>query len=89
MSNEEKKDISVLLEENRIFNPPEEFAKQTNVKKWMDEHGIKDLDELLEKAQDLEWFWGEMAKELVEWYKPYDKVLEWDPPYAKWFVGAE
>ncbi len=89
MSNEEKKDISVLLEENRVFNPPEELVKQTNVKKWMDKHGIKDLDELLEKSQDLEWFWGEMAKELVEWYKPYDKVLEWDPPYAKWFVGAE
>jgi acetyl-CoA synthetase len=89
LSNEEKKDISVLLEENRVFNPPEELAKQTNVKKWMDQHGIKDLDELLEKSQDLEWFWGEMAKELVEWYKPYDKVLEWDPPYVKWFVGAE
>ncbi len=89
MSNEEKKDISVLLEENRVFTPPEELVKQTNVKKWMDKHGIKDLDELLEKAQDLEWFWGEMAKELVEWYKPYDKVLEWDPPYAQWFVGAK
>lgn len=89
MSNEEKKDISVLLEEKRVFKPTQEFVEQTNVKKWMDEHGIKDLDELLEKAEDLEWFWGEMAKELVEWYKPYDKVLEWDPPYAKWFVGAE
>jgi acetyl-CoA synthetase len=89
LSNEEKKDISVLLEENRVFNPPEELAKQTNVKKWMDKHGIKDLDELLEKSQDLEWFWGEMAKELVEWYKPYDKVLEWDPPFVKWFAGAE
>ncbi len=89
MSNEEKKDISVLLEEKRVFKPTQEFVEQTNVKKWMDAHGIKDLDELLEKSQDLEWFWGEMAKELVEWYKPYDKVLEWDTPYAKWFVGAE
>ncbi len=89
MSNEEKKDISVLLEEKRVFNPPEEFVKQTNVKRWMDKHGIKDLNELLEKSQDLEWFWGEMAKELLEFYKSYDKVLEWDPPYARWFVGAE
>jgi len=89
LSNEEKKDISVLLEEKRVFKPTQEFVEQTNVKKWMDEHGIKDLDELLEKAQDIEWFWAEMAKELVEWYKPYDKVLEWNPPFAKWFVGAE
>jgi len=89
LSNEAKKDISVLLEEKRVFKPTREFVEQTNVKKWMDEHGIKDLDELLEKSQDLEWFWGEMAKELVEWYKPYDKVLDWDPPYVKWFEGAE
>ena len=89
MSKEEKKDISVLLEESRVFKPTQEFVEQTNVKKWMDKHGIKDLNELLEKAKDIEWFWAEMAKELVEWYKPYDKVLEWDPPFAKWFVGAE
>jgi acetyl-CoA synthetase len=89
LSNEEKKDISVLLEEKRVFKPTQEFVEQTNVKKWMDENGIKDLDELLEKSQDLEWFWGEMAKELVEWYKPYDKVLEWNPPFVKWFAGAE
>jgi acetyl-CoA synthetase len=89
LSNEAKKDISVLLEEKRVFNPPAELVKQTNVKKWMDKQGIKDLDELLEKSQDLEWFWGEMAKELVEWYKPYDKVLEWNPPFVKWFAGAE
>jgi len=89
LSSEEKKDISVLLEEKRVFKPTQEFVEQTNVKKWMDKHGIKDQDELLEKAQDIEWFWAEMAKELVEWYKPYDKVLDWDPPFVKWFEGAE
>ena len=89
MNNEEKKDISVLLEEKRVFNPTKEIVEQSNVKKWMDKQGIKDLEELFEKAQDIEWFWAEMAKELVEWYKPYNKVLEWDPPLVKWFVGAE
>jgi acetyl-CoA synthetase len=89
LSDKDKKDISVLLEEKRVFKPTKEFVEQTNVKKWMDKHGIKDLDELLEKSQDLEWFWGEMAKELVEFYKPYDKVLDWDPPFVKWFDGAE
>jgi len=89
LSSGEKKDISVLLEEKRVFKPTQEFVEQTNVKKWMDKHGIKDQDELLEKAQDIEWFWAEMAKELVEWYKPYDKVLDWDPPFVKWFEGAE
>ena len=86
---EEKKDIAVLLEEKRIFHPPEEIVKNSNVKKWMDEHGIKSYDELLEKAKDIEWFWGEMAKEVVNWYEPPKKVLEWNPPYSEWFVGAK
>jgi len=84
----EKKDISVLLDEKRIFKPNEDFVKQTNVKQWMDARGIGDLDELLKKSQDIEWFWGEMAKELLEFYEPYEKVLEWDAPWAKWFVGG-
>ena len=86
---EEKKDISVLLTEKRVFKPAEDFVNKTNVKKWMDAHGIKDLDDLLARSQDLEWFWGEMAKELLEFYEPYDKVLEWDAPWAKWFVGGK
>lgn len=81
--------ISVLLDEKRIFNPSEEFIKNTNVKKWMDEHNVKTLDELYKKAEDWEWFWGEISKDLVEWYKPYDKVVEWKPPWVKWFVGAK
>jgi len=86
---EEKKDIAVLLEEKRIFHPPEEIVKNSNVKKWMDEHGIKSYEELLEKAKDIEWFWGEMAKEVVNWYEPPKKILEWNPPYSEWFVGAK
>lgn len=81
--------IDVLLKEKRIFRPSKEFAEQTNVKKWMNEHGIKSLDELYMKARDLEWFWGAVAQDVVEWYTPYEKVLEWNEPYAKWFVGAE
>ena len=75
---EEKKDISVLLDEKRVFEPPQELVEKANVKQWMDAHGIKDLDELLEKSQDIEWFWKEMATELLEFYEPYEKVLEWD-----------
>ncbi len=86
---EEKKDIQVLLSENRVFEPPADLAANSNVKAWMDKHGIKTLDELLEKCQDIEWFWKEMADELLDFYKPYDKVLDWDAPWAKWFVGGE
>ncbi|MDH5704110.1 MAG: AMP-binding protein, partial [Aigarchaeota archaeon] len=81
--------ISVLLQEQRIFDPPQDLVEKSNVKRWMNKHNIRTLDELLEKCLDLDWFWGEAAKELTEWYQPYKKVLEWDVPYAKWFVGAK
>jgi len=81
--------IDVLLKEKRVFSPSEEFVEQTNVKKWMDEHGIESCDELRKKAKDLEWFWGEVAKDVLEWYKPPGKVLEWKEPYAKWFLDAK
>jgi acetyl-CoA synthetase len=84
-----KEDISVLLDEKRIFKPDEDFVNQTNVKQWMDEHEIKNLDELHKKSENWEWFWDEISNELVEWYKPYDKLVEWDAPWVKWFIGAK
>ena len=33
-------------------------------------------------------FWGERAK-LLKWFKPWQKILDWNPPFAKWFVGGE
>jgi acetyl-CoA synthetase len=85
----EKSTVDVLLQEKRIFYPPEDVVEKSNVKKWMDKHGIKTYEELLKRAKDIEWFWGEVAKEVVEWYEPPKKILEWDEPYAKWFVGAK
>ncbi|PNX49081.1 MAG: acetate--CoA ligase [Thermoplasmata archaeon M9B1D] len=82
-------DISVLLDEKRIFKPKEELVNQTNVKQWMDIHDIKDDKELYKKAGNWEWFWEEISKDLVEWYEPYKKVVEWKVPYVKWFVGAK
>ncbi|RLF27853.1 MAG: acetyl-coenzyme A synthetase, partial [Thermoplasmata archaeon] len=84
-----EENISVLLDEKRIFKPSEELVQQTNVKQWMEEHNIETVDELFKKAENYEWFWSEVAKDLVEWYKPYDKVVEWNPPWVKWFVGAK
>ncbi|GAF68762.1 unnamed protein product, partial [marine sediment metagenome] len=35
-----------------------------------------------------EEFWAEEARKL-DWFKTWDKVLEWEPPFAQWFVGGE
>ena len=77
-----------MAENKEIYYPSEELVKNSNVKKFMDKHGIKTLDELLKRAENQEWYWGEMAKE-VDWYKPFDKVLEWNNPFAKWYVGGK
>ncbi|UCF12349.1 MAG: acetate--CoA ligase [Thermoplasmatales archaeon] len=81
--------ISVFLDEKRVFKPSKEFVNKTNVKKWMDKQNIKSLEELYKKAEDLEWFWKEISRDLIEWYNPYDKVVEWDAPWVKWFVGSK
>jgi hypothetical protein len=41
-----EEDISVLMDEKRIFTPDKEFVNKTNVKEWMDKHNIKTLDKL-------------------------------------------
>ena len=83
------KDLDYLLKEKRIFEPSKTFVDETNIKKWMDEHDISDYEELLKKAEeDPEWFWDDLAGEF-EWYKPYEKTVEWNPPHAKWFLKGK
>jgi len=82
-------EIESLMREKRIFEPPAELVENSNVRKWMDEHGIKDYNELLERAKDIEWFWGDAAGEL-EWYKPWTSVLDWsNAPFPKWFIDGK
>jgi len=71
--------ISALLQEDRRYPPSDEFRADANVS----DPGI------YERAlSDSEGFWAEQAKE-IDWIEPYTKVLEWDAPWAKWFVGGK
>ncbi|MEJ2144532.1 MAG: acetate--CoA ligase [Acidobacteriota bacterium] len=70
--------IEALLKEDRRFEPSEEFRAQAN---W------KDPDIYARAARDPEAFWAEMA-EAVDWFKPWDTVLDWKAPTARWFVGG-
>ncbi|MCX6841442.1 MAG: acetate--CoA ligase [candidate division WOR-3 bacterium] len=77
------------MSEEQIFHPSKELVDNSNVMAFMKKHGIADLDGLLKRAEDLNWYWGEVAKDL-EWFKPYDKVLDdSDAPFFKWFTGAK
>jgi len=74
-----KTTIDTLLTEERQFKPDQKFCKNANA---------NDV-EIYEKADaDPEGFWEGFAKELV-WRKTWDKVLDWKPPDAKWFVGGK
>jgi acetyl-CoA synthetase len=77
-----------VADKDEIYHPSKELVEKSNIMQFMNKHGIKTLDELLTRAADQEWFWGEMGRDL-EWYKPFDKVLEWKEPFAKWFLGGK
>lgn len=73
---------------NEIYYPPQDLVENSNIMQWMRRHGIKTYEELLEKSKDYVWFWEEMAKEL-DWFEPWEEVLNWRRPFAKWFIGGK
>ncbi len=72
-------EIDALLKESRKFPPPEEFRKRAN---------ISDPEIYAKAKKDREKFWAGWAEQL-DWNRKWDRVLEWNPPYAKWFVGGK
>ncbi len=72
--------IDHLLQERGEIAPPASLVEQAT---------LKDLDEAYRRSvEDPEGFWAEAASEL-HWFKPWDKVFEWDYPQFKWFTGAQ
>ena len=71
--------IEALLAEERAFEPTAALRAQAN---------INDANVYERATKDPEGFWAEAARSL-DWYKPWDKVLEWNPPIAKWFTGGK
>ena len=72
-------EIDDLLREDRTFPPSPEFRAKALV---------HDDSIYAEAARDPEAFWAKFAGEL-EWSRPWDTVLDWQPPHAKWFVGGK
>src|SRR4051794_24102232 len=75
--------IESTQQENRLFPPPKDFAAKAHIK------SREQYDKLYRESIDNpEKFWGDAAGEL-HWFSRWNKVLEWNPPYAKWFVGGK
>ncbi len=75
--------IDSILQEQRKFECPEEFRRGAHIKSAEDYERI-----YRESIEHPEKFWARIADELY-WFKKWDKVLEWNHPWAKWFVGGE
>jgi acetyl-CoA synthetase len=65
----------MLLEERR-YAPDPEFARQANAQ--------PDIYE-----RDWEEFWETEGRKRVTWFEPFSKLYEWEPPYAKWYLGGK
>src|SRR5262245_54952991 len=74
--------ITSVLHETRVFPPPEAFARTAHVA------GLDQYQALWDRAKDdPEGFWAEQAR-AIQWDKAWDRVLDWQPPFARWFVGG-
>ncbi|ATY84317.1 acetate--CoA ligase [Kyrpidia spormannii] len=75
----QQEEFDSLLKETRRFEPSEEFRNQAN---------FRDPTVYDRARQDPEGYWAEQARHL-DWVTPFTKVLEWDPPHARWFSDGQ
>jgi acetyl-CoA synthetase len=68
--------IETLFEEDRRYPPPPEFAAQANAKEDIYDVPFED-------------FWEREGNARVTWFEPFTSLLEWELPYAKWYVGGK
>ncbi len=75
--------LETILREHRVFPPPAEFAQKAHIK------SLAEYQKMYQRSvRDPEGFWAEAAREL-HWFEPWQKVLDWNLPWAKWFVGGK
>src|SRR5436189_3129020 len=72
----ESSTIDTLLLEERRYPPPPEFAAGANAKAEI-------------YSRSFEGFWETEGRERVTWFEPFTKLLEWELPYAKWYLGGK
>ncbi|MEL7242356.1 MAG: acetate--CoA ligase [Cyanobacteria bacterium J06643_5] len=76
--------IESILQEKRLFSPSAEFSQNAHIK------SLEDYQRLYDKAKaNPEAFWAELAEQELDWFQKWDTVLDWQPPFAKWFVNGK
>ncbi len=75
--------ISTALKEERVFTPSDQFRSKAHIQ------SLAEYERIYRHAEEHpEEFWSEIARQLP-WFKPWDKVLDWELPFSKWFVGGQ
>ena len=76
--------IDTVMQEERLFPASAEFAARCQIDSY------QAYEQLYEEAkQDPVAFWERLGREELHWFKDFEQTLEWEEPYAKWFVGGE
>jgi acetyl-CoA synthetase len=76
--------IESILQENRLFPPSAEFAQNATIKSF------EEYQQLYAKAKaDPQAFWAQLAEKELHWFEKWSEVLDWQPPFAKWFVNGK
>ncbi|MCX6894508.1 MAG: acetate--CoA ligase [Verrucomicrobia bacterium] len=70
--------------ENRVFKPAKDFSARAHIKSFAQYKKLYN-----ESIKSPDKFWAREAKNELVWFKPWKKVLDWKPPFAKWFVGGQ
>ncbi|PYP85433.1 MAG: acetate--CoA ligase [Blastocatellia bacterium AA13] len=74
--------IDSILKETRVFAPDGEFSERAHIK------SVEEYERIYREGEEHpEEFWARIAQEL-HWFKPWDRILEWNSPWAKWFDGG-
>ncbi|MGC2166566.1 MAG: acetate--CoA ligase [Gallionella sp.] len=77
--------IESVLNERRVFEPSAEFVKQANVSGMAAHKALSDA-----AIKDYEGYWGKLARETIQWKKPFTKILDSsNPPFYKWFDDGQ
>jgi acetyl-CoA synthetase len=75
--------ITSVLKENRTFMPAPEFAAKAHIGSQEEYQRMWDW-----AKEDPEGFWAQAAT-CLDWFQPWQKVMEWNEPFVKWFVGGK
>lgn len=76
--------IESILHEHRLFPPSAAFSQNAHIK------SLEDYQRLCAKAKaNPQAFWADLAETELHWFHKWDAVLDWQPPFAQWFVNGK